>query len=309
MDKGIPYYGILMTKSDPWNYPKFQLPMGYSFRPYQDEDKAKWAELQVILGQLDSVEAAEKYFEDEFMQYPDDLSRKCIFVTDSTGLTVGTASIWRGMIFGNELHRVHWVAVHPQHQGKGIAKALMTKGLDIYNALGFRDLVFLTSQTWSYKAINIYLDFGFTPYMGEKPENWSGTPEQFSIDNTKAWEIIMDQINLYKSGGAYLRKVTYDKAVRDRIPDIIRGLGKECSVQQVPEAQFLELLQKKLAEEVAEYQAQPSLEELADIMEVIMAIVRLSGNTMEELEAIRIKKAMDRGGFNDRLVLKHVLEE
>lgn len=106
-----------------------------------------------------------------------------------------------------------------------------------------------------------------------------------------------------------MRKVTYDKAVRDRIPDIIRGLGKECSVQQVPEAQFLELLQKKLAEEVAEYLAQPSLEELADIMEVIMAIVRLSGNSMEELEAIRRKKAMDRGGFNDRLVLKHVLEE
>lgn len=106
-----------------------------------------------------------------------------------------------------------------------------------------------------------------------------------------------------------MEKVLYDKAVRDLIPDIIRAAGKECAVEQVSETQFLELLRDKLAEEVAEYRANPSLEELADILEVIMAVVRLSGYTMEELEDIRQKKAEARGAFRDRLLLKYVLEE
>jgi len=106
-----------------------------------------------------------------------------------------------------------------------------------------------------------------------------------------------------------MRKITYNKAVRDLIPDIIRAAGKDCIFEMVPQAQFLELLNEKLAEEVAEYQAEPSIEELADILEVLMAVVRSSGYTMEELEAERRKKAESRGAFEKRLLLKYVLEE
>jgi len=106
----------------------------------------------------------------------------------------------------------------------------------------------------------------------------------------------------------YISKVTYNKAVRDLIPDIIRAAGKDCSVEQVSQEQFLDLLGEKLAEEVAEYQEAPSLEELADILEVLMAIVCLSGHTMDELEEVRRKKAAERGRFAERLLLKHVTE-
>lgn len=106
-----------------------------------------------------------------------------------------------------------------------------------------------------------------------------------------------------------MRKVNYNKAVRDLIPDIIRIAGKDCSVEQVSQKQFLELLREKLAEEVAEYQANPSLEELADILEVLMAVVRLSGHTMEVLEDVRRKKVEARGGFDKRLLLKYVTEQ
>lgn len=106
-----------------------------------------------------------------------------------------------------------------------------------------------------------------------------------------------------------MKKTTYDKAVRDLIPDIIRSAGKVCSVEQVSNSEFLELLHKKLVEEVSEYLEEPSLEELADIMEVLMAVVQLSGYTMAELEAERVAKAKSRGGFENRLLLKFVLEE
>lgn len=105
-----------------------------------------------------------------------------------------------------------------------------------------------------------------------------------------------------------MRVITYNKAVRDLIPDIIRGQGKECAVEQIPPQEFLQLLKSKLAEEVAEYQANPTLEELADIQEVVIAILDLTGHTLAELEAVRVEKARKRGGFQKRLYLKTVTE-
>lgn len=104
-----------------------------------------------------------------------------------------------------------------------------------------------------------------------------------------------------------MTSITYNKAVRDLIPDIIRASGKECTVEQVSPEKWLEMLNQKLGEEVAEYQAEPSLEELADILEVIRAIVSLRGETWEELEKARVEKAERRGGFGERLVLHAVV--
>lgn len=98
--------------------------------------------------------------------------------------------------------------------------------------------------------------------------------------------------------------VIYNKAVRDLIPDIIRATGKECVVEQVAPEEFLALLREKLAEEVAEYQAAPSVEELADIVEVIRSILYLEGASWEQLEELRVRKAVSRGAFAERLVLK-----
>lgn len=103
--------------------------------------------------------------------------------------------------------------------------------------------------------------------------------------------------------------ITYNKAVRDRIPEIIRASGKECTVVQVSPGRWLELLTEKLSEELAEYQANPSLEELGDILEVMREIVRLRGETWEELERTRVEKAEKRGGFGERLVLGEVITE
>lgn len=97
--------------------------------------------------------------------------------------------------------------------------------------------------------------------------------------------------------------ITYNKAVRDLIPDIIRASGKECTVEQVSPEKWLELLNQKLGEEVAEYQAEPSLEELADILEVMRVIVSLRGETWAQLEIAREEKAEKRGGFEERAVL------
>ena len=65
-------------------------------------------------------------------------------------------------------------------------------------------------------------------------------------------------------------------------------------------------LEAKLNEEVAEYQADKNLEEMADVLEVLQAICIARGYSLEELEALRVKKASERGGFADKIFLEYV---
>ena len=95
----------------------------------------------------------------------------------------------------------------------------------------------------------------------------------------------------------------YDKAIRDKIPEIIQKDGYSCNVETLSDEEFLEQLEKKLSEEVEEYQNDKNPEELADILEVIYRIAQLKGVSKEELEKIRIKKSEERGGFEKNLFL------
>lgn len=98
----------------------------------------------------------------------------------------------------------------------------------------------------------------------------------------------------------------YNKLVRDRIPEIIEADGKRCSVETLSDEEYLLLLERKLDEELAEYQDSKSLEELADLLEVIQAVVKARGWTMAELERVRAEKAAERGGFDEKILLKEV---
>ena len=100
----------------------------------------------------------------------------------------------------------------------------------------------------------------------------------------------------------------YHKLVRDRIPEIIEADGKTCVCETLSDEDYLSLLDQKLNEELAEYQESKSLEELADLLEVMQAVVKGRGWTMEQLESLRAEKAAKRGGFEKKLLLKEVIE-
>ena len=95
----------------------------------------------------------------------------------------------------------------------------------------------------------------------------------------------------------------YNKAIRDKIPEIIQKDGHSCNVETLSDEKFLEQLEKKLSEELAEYQNEKNPEELADILEVIYRVAQLKGVSKEELEKVRIKKSEQRGGFEKNLFL------
>ena len=95
----------------------------------------------------------------------------------------------------------------------------------------------------------------------------------------------------------------YHKAIRDKIPEIIQKDGFSCNIKNLSDKEFLVEIEKKLSEEVEEYQSDKNPEELADILEVIYRIAKLRGVSKEELENIRIDKNDKRGSFDKNLFL------
>jgi predicted house-cleaning noncanonical NTP pyrophosphatase (MazG superfamily) len=101
----------------------------------------------------------------------------------------------------------------------------------------------------------------------------------------------------------------YNKLIRDKIPEIIAKSGKKAIVEKVDGEEYFRLLNEKLGEELNEYMETYDIEELADLVEIIYAILDYQNVTVEEFENIRKKKAQQRGAFKERLVLLKVFEE
>ena len=101
---------------------------------------------------------------------------------------------------------------------------------------------------------------------------------------------------------------THDKLVRDRIPAIIRARGARCETRVLSGAEYGEALRTKLREEVEEYLQSGSLEELADICEVVRALAEFGGHGQAEMEAARARKEIERGAFGERIFLGRTWE-
>ena len=99
------------------------------------------------------------------------------------------------------------------------------------------------------------------------------------------------------------KRTTYNKLVRDRIPEIIEASGKRCKVQVLDDEEYLRMIDAKLDEELAEYHKDQNIEELADLLEVIYAAVSARGYDVKQLEEVRAAKAEKRGRFQKRLLL------
>jgi predicted house-cleaning noncanonical NTP pyrophosphatase (MazG superfamily) len=96
----------------------------------------------------------------------------------------------------------------------------------------------------------------------------------------------------------------YNKLVRDKIIAIIEVRGEHPSYHIATEAEYAQKLKEKLQEEVAEFMEAESKEEMADIFEVITAILTDKQWTLEEIVEVQKKKRKERGGFEKKIILE-----
>ena len=97
--------------------------------------------------------------------------------------------------------------------------------------------------------------------------------------------------------------IEHDKLVRDRIPEIIAANDHRCEVRRLAPPERLDRLTVKLAEECDEFRESGRIEELADIAEVLRALVEELGVPWERFEDIRERKRDERGGFDEGILL------
>ncbi|MGN7948952.1 phosphoribosyl-ATP pyrophosphohydrolase [Microbacterium sp. 22215] len=99
--------------------------------------------------------------------------------------------------------------------------------------------------------------------------------------------------------------MTLEKLVRDRVPEIMRASGISVHVRTVTShEELLSFLMAKLLEETAEFHATPNVDELADIFEVLDALMGTLGVERAAVDARKRAKAAERGAFVDGLVLR-----
>lgn len=101
-----------------------------------------------------------------------------------------------------------------------------------------------------------------------------------------------------------MNKKTYNKLVRDKIPEICANKGIETKTEIISsDKAYLEKLLNKLIEEAHEVKQDPSAEELADVLEVVMSTAKTLGLSLEEIEKVRLEKLEKRGGFDKKIFL------
>jgi predicted house-cleaning noncanonical NTP pyrophosphatase (MazG superfamily) len=98
----------------------------------------------------------------------------------------------------------------------------------------------------------------------------------------------------------------HNKLVRDKIPEIIKESGRKCKTKVLSDKDYVFELERKLSEEVHEYKLDKNPDELCDVIEVVYALAEARGMSIEELEAKRIAKRENRGGFYGKVYLIEV---
>lgn len=99
----------------------------------------------------------------------------------------------------------------------------------------------------------------------------------------------------------------YNKLVRDNIPEIMIKNGAKPVTRILSDEEYIKELNKKLQEELNEYLSDGNVEELADLEEVLLAILKLKNISLEEFNKIRIAKVNKRGSFDKKIFLEKEL--
>lgn len=105
----------------------------------------------------------------------------------------------------------------------------------------------------------------------------------------------------------------YDKLVRDKIPQILKEKEKDFVAYKAADGEYLSYLRKKLLEEAHEFVGssteEDALRELADVYEVLSAILKEMHSTMADVRLARVNKINDRGAFDQRWILAEVKDD
>lgn len=175
--------GVMMVRRTLQDVVSQPVPAGFQVRRYLPGDEAAWTRIWSaadVFGQ-----ATPKTFHSEFGKEMAALPERMFFLCDAAGREVGTATAWFGRPeVDAEAGMVHWVAIVPEMQGRGLAKPLMAAVLCRLRELGHLR-AYLMTQERRVAAIKLYLDLGFDPEVRSDQERAAWQRVQCALRKTR----------------------------------------------------------------------------------------------------------------------------
>ena len=154
---------VQMIRSDLKDIPQYPLPQEYSFKWYQPDLEEHWVAIHRLADTHGEI--TPDLFVRQFSLDAGVLGPRQCYLLDSAERFIGTATAWLDDDFmGQSFGRLHWVAIVPDYQGRGLAKLLLSNVLNRMAELGHRR-AYLNTQTVRLPAINLYAGFGFIPVI------------------------------------------------------------------------------------------------------------------------------------------------
>mgnify|MGYP005793897135 FL=1 len=172
-DSALKYFELILENDHPQELSRYPLPEGYHFVNYTPGDEEAWLEIETsareFVTRREGLEAWKKYYGG----HEQELRDRMYFIETSAGRKVGTATAYYEPADRSGAGWLHWVAVHRDYQGKGLARPLIAQALNRLVQLGYSSIK-IPTQTNTWLAASIYLDFGFHPFPPNLEKNLEG---------------------------------------------------------------------------------------------------------------------------------------
>lgn len=174
-DFRIRYVELEFLRNDLKDIPQYHLPKGYRFVFYQPGDRDIWIAIEQSAKEFETYKQGLESWNRYYGGKEDMLPKRMVFIENEAGEKVATATAYYD-IYGKDQTGagwLHWVAIRREYQGRGLSKPLIAFTLGLMQGLGY-DHAMLSSQTTTWLACKIYLDFGFHPHPESVKENRIG---------------------------------------------------------------------------------------------------------------------------------------
>ena len=152
-------YSLTMIRQHMDQIPEFSFPSGIGIRTYRPDERNIWTRIQRAAEMFFDID--DQLFNREFGRDFKAMEDRCFFLTDH-GKEIGTVTAWWQQDWrGQEWGQIHWVAITPGFQRKGLSKPMMSVAMQRLKKSHER--CFLITSSRRIAAIKVYFDFGFYP--------------------------------------------------------------------------------------------------------------------------------------------------
>lgn len=173
-DERICYYELLL-ESNITEVLQYELPKGYRFVSYTENDRDAWIDIEMSAKEFVSYEQGLEAWNRYYVSKLDELPSRMFFIETDEGEKIATATAFYD-IYGRDTSGdgwLHWVAVKREYQGKGLSKPLVTYVLRAMNKLGYVRAK-IPTQTNTWLACKVYMDLGFIPVKKNLKHSYEG---------------------------------------------------------------------------------------------------------------------------------------